>query len=181
MVKRLPEMQKTWVRSLGWEDPLEKEMTNHSSTLAWKIPWTEEPGRLQSMRSQRVGHDWVTSFHVTTSLLSTKVKVTQSRLTLWNSMDCTVHGILQARILEWVTIPFSRGYSQPRHRTQVFLIAGNSWSAESQEKLKNTGVGSLSLLQQIFPTQESNQGLLHCRRILYQLSYERYGQSCLVY
>ena len=46
----------TQVRSLGWEDPLEKEMTIHSSTIAWKIPWTEEPGRLQSMGSQRVGH-----------------------------------------------------------------------------------------------------------------------------
>ena len=52
------------VRSLGWEDPLEKEMATHSSTLAWKIPWTEEPGRLQSMGLQRVGHDWVTSFHL---------------------------------------------------------------------------------------------------------------------
>ena len=50
-------MQETWVQSLGWEDLLEKEMATHSSTLAWKIPWTEEPGRLQSMGSQRVGHD----------------------------------------------------------------------------------------------------------------------------
>ena len=49
MVKCLPTMQKTWVQSLGWEDPLEKEMATHSSTLAWKIPWLEEPGRLQSM------------------------------------------------------------------------------------------------------------------------------------
>ena len=56
-VKRLSAMLETWVRSLGWEDPLEKEMTTHSSTLAWKIPWTEEPGRLQSMGLQRVGHD----------------------------------------------------------------------------------------------------------------------------
>ena len=48
MVKRLPAMQETWVQSLGWEDALEKEMTTHSSTLAWKIPWTEEPGKLQS-------------------------------------------------------------------------------------------------------------------------------------
>ena len=56
-VKRLPTMWKTWVRSLGQEDPLEKEMATHSSILAWKIPWTEEPGRLQSMGSQRVGHD----------------------------------------------------------------------------------------------------------------------------
>ena len=54
-------MRETGVRSLGWEDPLEKEMATHSSTLAWKILWTEKPGRLQSMESQRVGHDWVTS------------------------------------------------------------------------------------------------------------------------
>ena len=57
MVKRLPTMWENWVRSLGWEDSLEKEMAIHSSTIAWKIPWTEEPGRLQSMGSQRVGHD----------------------------------------------------------------------------------------------------------------------------
>ena len=57
MVKRLTTMQETQFRSLGWEDPLEKEMATHSSTLAWKIPWTEEHGRLQSMGLQRVGHD----------------------------------------------------------------------------------------------------------------------------
>ena len=51
-------MQETWVRSLGWEDPLEKEMATHSSILDWEIPWTEEPGGLQSMGSQRVRHDW---------------------------------------------------------------------------------------------------------------------------
>ena len=56
-VKRLSTMQETQVRSLGPEDPMEKEMAIHSSTIAWKIPWTEEPGRLQSMGSQRVGHD----------------------------------------------------------------------------------------------------------------------------
>ena len=56
-VKHLPAVQETWVRSLGWEDPPEKEMATHSNTLAWKIPWTEKPGRLQSMGLQRVGHD----------------------------------------------------------------------------------------------------------------------------
>ena len=61
MVKHLPAMQETWVHSLGWEDLLEKEMATHSSILAWRIPRMEEPGRLQSMGSQRVGHDWVTS------------------------------------------------------------------------------------------------------------------------
>ena len=56
-VKRLSTMQETSVRSLGWEDPLEKEMAIHSNTVAWKIPWTEEPDRLQSTGSQRVGHN----------------------------------------------------------------------------------------------------------------------------
>ena len=57
MVKHLPAMQETWIRFLGREDPLEKGMATHSSTLAWKIPWMEEPGRLQSMGSQRVRYD----------------------------------------------------------------------------------------------------------------------------
>ena len=60
MVKNLPAVRKTWFQSLGWEDPLEKEMATHFSILAWRIPWTEELGGLQSMGSQRVGHDWAT-------------------------------------------------------------------------------------------------------------------------
>ena len=63
MVKHPPAKQKTRVWSLGWEDPVEKEMVTHSSILAWKIPWTEEPGRLQSMGSQRVGHNGATYTH----------------------------------------------------------------------------------------------------------------------
>ena len=72
-VKNLPVMPETWVLSLDQEDPLEKGMTTHSSILAWRIPWTEEPGRLQSMALQRVGHDWTTTiltffhFHSMTS------------------------------------------------------------------------------------------------------------------
>ena len=60
MVKNLPEMEDTWVQLLGWEDPLEKEMATHSIILAWKIPWTEEPGGLQPMGLQRVRHDRAT-------------------------------------------------------------------------------------------------------------------------
>ena len=59
LVKNLPAVQETQVCSLGWEDPLEKEMANHSSIIAWRIPWTEEPGGLQSIGSQRVGHNLV--------------------------------------------------------------------------------------------------------------------------
>ena len=60
-VKHLPAMRETWVRSLGQEDPLEKEKATHSGTLVWKTPWTEKPGRLQSIGSQKIGHDWATS------------------------------------------------------------------------------------------------------------------------
>jgi len=67
-LKCLPVMWETQVWSLGREDPLEKEMATHSSILAWRIPWMEEPGGLQSMGSQRVGHDWATSLHFTSPL-----------------------------------------------------------------------------------------------------------------
>ena len=60
-LKNLPAIWETRVQSLDWEDPLEKEITTHSSIFAWRIPWTEEPGRLQSMGSQRLGHNWVTN------------------------------------------------------------------------------------------------------------------------
>ena len=69
MVKRLPAMWETRIRSLGWEDPLEKEMATHSSILAWEIPCTEEPGGLQSTGSQRVRHDLVTKQQQTTTKL----------------------------------------------------------------------------------------------------------------
>ena len=62
-VKNPPATQDTWVQSLGWEDPLEKRMVTPSGDLAWRIPWTEKPGSLQSMGSQRAGHDWVTNTH----------------------------------------------------------------------------------------------------------------------
>ena len=60
MGKNLPARRKTWVRSLGWEDPLEEGMATHSSLLAWRVPWKQEPGGLQAMGSQRVGHSWAT-------------------------------------------------------------------------------------------------------------------------
>ena len=74
MVKRLSAMQETQVWSLGWEDPLEKEMAAHSSILAWKISWTVEPCRLPSMGSQRVGHNWVTLLSLYGSLVAQRLK-----------------------------------------------------------------------------------------------------------
>ena len=94
----------------------------------------------------------------------------ESRSVVSDPMDL-VHEILQARILEWVAFLFSRGSSQSRDQTQVSCIAGRFFTSQPQGKPKNTGVGSLSVLQWIFLTQESNRALLHCRWILYQLSY----------
>ena len=81
-------------------------------------------------------------------------------------------GILQARILEWVAVPFSRGSSPPRNRTQVSHIAGGFFTSWDTREAQVTGVGSLSLLQQIIQTQELNRGLLYCWWILYQVSYQ---------
>ena len=156
----MQEMREIQVQSLGREDPLEEGMTTHSSILAWRIPWTEEPGGLQSMgwaksqtqlkqlsvRTHTHTHTHkhanrktqmnilanpIYSFSDCFPLCEVKVKVAQSCLTLCDPKDCTVHGILQARILEWVAFPFSRGSSQPRERTQVSRIAGRfftSWA-----------------------------------------------------
>ena len=95
-----------------------------------------------------------------------EVKVAQSCLTLCHPMDYIVHGILQARI------PSPRDLPNPGIKPRSPTLQVDSLPAEPARKPKNTGVGSLSLLQRIFPTQELNEGLLHYRQILYQLSYQ---------
>ena len=100
-----------------------------------------------------------------------KAKVALSCHTLWESMAYTDLGVLQARILEWVAFLFSGNLCNPGIEPRYPTLQADSLPAEPQGKPKNTGVGSLSLLQQIFSTQELNRGLLHCRHILYQLSY----------
>ena len=105
-----------------------------------------------------------------------KVKVTQSCPTLWEPRDYTVHGILQTSILEWVAVPFSRDLPNSGIKPRSSTLQADSLSAEPPGKPKNTGVGSLSLLQWIFLIKESNKGLLHCRQSLCQLSYQ--GSSC---
>ena len=102
----------------------------------------------------------------------TNAKVAQPSPALCDPLDYTVYRLLQARLLEWVAFPFSRGSSQPKDQTQASCIAGGfftSWATrEAQEKWS----GNLSLPQGLLPTQELNWGLLHRRRILYQLSYQ---------
>ena len=92
------------------------------------------------------------------------LQVAQSCPTLCDPVDHTVHGILQAKILEWVTFPFSRGSCQPRILTQVSCIAGGFFPNWATREAQEYWSGSLSLLQQTSPTQESNWGLLHCRQ-----------------
>ena len=101
-VRCLSTMWENCVRSLGQEDPLEKEMATHTSTIAWKIPWTEEPGRLQSMGSQSQTRlsDFTFTF---TDLGSSSFSV------IIFLPFHTVHGVLKARILKWFAIPFSSG------------------------------------------------------------------------
>ena len=125
----------------------------------------------KKLRSQQLDRKteipWIWCWLVDPLLWSVKVKVAQAFPTPFDPMDYTVHGNLPAWILEWITFSFSKGSSQPRSPAlQIDFLP-----AKPQVKPKNTGVGSLSLLQQIFLTQESNRGLLHCRQILYQLSH----------
>ena len=111
--------------------------------------------------------------------------VAQSCLTLCDPIDCSppgssVHGILQARTLEWGAMPSSRGSSQPRDQTQVTHTAGGFFTDWAMREAQEVDWEILSLLQTIFPTQESNRGLLHYRQILYQLSYQGSWQMILV-
>ena len=83
IVENLPAVQETWVWSPGWEDPLEKGMATHSSILAWRIPWTEKPGGLQSMGSQRIRHDWATNTHAHTHTNSIYVSIPISQFHMY--------------------------------------------------------------------------------------------------
>ena len=105
----------------------------------------------------------------------------RSVVSLCIPIDYTVHGILQARILEWVTFPFSRDLPNLEIEPRSLTLQSESLPAEPQGKPKNTGLGSLSLPQWIFLTQGSKQSLLHCRWILYLLSYMGSPVSLIVY
>ena len=129
MVKSMPAMQEAWVQSLGQDESLEEGMSTHSSILAWRVQWTEEPGRPQSTGSHRVGHDWATNIHSCIYMCVCIVTQMSNCPTLCNPVNysppgSSVHGIHQARILKWEVMPFSRGSSQPRDQTLVSCIAG---------------------------------------------------------
>ena len=113
-LKNPPTMQKTGVWSLGQEDPLQKGMATHSSILAWKIPWTEKPGRLQSMGSLRVGYNWVTSISLFTFHFHAlgKEMATHSSVLAWRipgtggAWWAAIYGVAQSRTrLKWLSRP----------------------------------------------------------------------------
>ena len=103
-LKCLPPMQETRVQPLGWEDPLEKEMVTHSSILAWRIPWREMPGRLQSTGSQRVGQDWATSLTyfviLRTEVCQAPLSMGFSRQEYWSKWPCPPPGDLSNPVIK---------------------------------------------------------------------------------
>ena len=159
-------MQETWVRSLGWEDPLEKEMAIHSSTIAWKIPWTQEPGRLQSMGSQRVRHDWATSLTYERQL-EHEGHMSGLQGVCLKSKAFMVHKLVKIKFLVHLWIFESESNSVTFNSLWPHGLY-SPWNSLGQ----NTGVGNCSLLHGIVPTQGSNPGPLHCRQTLYQLSHQ---------
>ena len=165
------------VQSLGWEELLEKEMATHSSILAWKIPWMEKPGRLQSMGSQRVGHDWVTSL----------TQKEQGKEELYKIKVCVIFflciiSLLLLRmsdIYSFQNIFWFKKKKKPLFFLMVLMKVSVSHLVESNSLQppelgparllhpwnsldQNTGVGSYSFLQ----------GIFHCRQSLYHLSHQ---------
>ena len=173
MVNNLPAMQETWVQSLGQENPLEKWMGTHSSILAWRIQWTEEPGELQSTGSQRVGHNWATNTHTFSYWVSPLVVSGYLRPHGLYPTRLSVHGILQARILEWVAISFSRGSSQPKDRTWVSHIAGRLFT------VCTTGEAHTHRLSEYFQMKDKCTHLPPFSYVLKKPSYNSTSLFCL--
>ena len=133
-------------------------MAAHSSTLAWKIPWMEEPGGLQFMGLLRVGHDWATSLSLFTFMHWRRK---------WQPTPVFLPAESQGRGAWWAAV-----YRVAQSRTQLKWLSSSRLYSPWNSPGQNTEVGSLSLLQEIFSTQGSNPALLHCRQILYQLSHK---------
>ena len=175
----------TQVWSLGQEDPLAKGTATYSSILAWRIPWTEEPGGLQSMGLQTVGHNWATNTFTCYFLIFQCLALSYGPITMevpWGDLMPQLWcGISFSKpppySKNYSTVPVTSKLSADSVENERCSVVSDSlwphglysqWNSPGQ----NTGVGSLSLLQGIFPTQGSNTGLRHCKWILYQLSHQ---------
>ena len=158
MIKNLPAVQETWIQSLGWEDPLEKGTATHSSILAWS---SMDRGAWRAT-VHGVAKSCTTE-HLNNSNNSWKWK-SLSRVRLF-ATPRTIQSMESSRPEHWSGLPFPspRNLPNPGIKLRSPTLQVDSLPSEPQGKPKNTGVGSLSLLQQIFLTQESNRSLLHCR------------------
>ena len=179
MVKNLPAVQETWVQSLGQEHLVEKEMATHSSILAWEIPWTEEPVRLQSMGLPRVRHNLASERALILYLkvaAAAAAKSLQSCPTLSDPMDCSlpglsVHGIFQARVVEWGAIAFSN--LKVDHVRIELNFRTSSWYHRIAQMCGDVGIGAKTFTHQTLFCICSNQ-----LRHLLQLKIVQYGLSC---
>ena len=155
MVKNLPAKQEMWVRSLGQEDSLEKEMTTHSSTLAWEIPWTEESGRLQSIGLQRVGHDLACPTITITIVFSRLLRTSRQQV-------CSFPGVL-ARMLD----PMSQENALSQFTLACSCLVAKlcptvtSWTAACQAFLSFTVSQSLPKFMSIELVMSSSHSCLH--------------------
>ena len=147
VVKNLPAMQETQVWSLGWEDPQEEGMATHSSILAWRVPWTEEPGGLQSIQWQRVGHDW--SDWACTHIFSIFTSY------MWAWKDVSVSFRVQCYVCPWLTL-FC--IAQIFFNCYWFLFL---WSIKYWENYLKSF--SLMMNSCIFPYTSVNIGLIFLR------------------
>ena len=175
----MQDLQETWVKSLGGEDPLEEGMATHCSILAWRIPRSEETGELQSMGLQRVGHDW-------------------SHLACTHAHQNKCYGLNGLNNRHWFLTVLKAGKYEDQGANRFSSVESEKWKCYSLSRVwfwepvdcsspgpsvhgilqANTGVGNQCLLQGIFLTQGSNPGLLHCSQILYHFSHQGSPSSC---
>ena len=146
-------MQETWIQSLGWEDPLEKEVATHSSILAWRIPWTEEPGGLQSMESQRVGHNsdfdthlhyicygclWSVTFDVTNTIVSGHHKPLPHKTVNLTDKWCVCYDNSSDPLFPWLSLllrpPYSLRHDNIEMRPINNLTTASSCSTEKRSQ-----------------------------------------------
>ena len=185
MVKNLPAMQETWVWSLDQEDSLKKGMASYFSILGWRILQTEEPDRLQSMGSQKVGHHWATNASTLSSYWVVNILY---KLFITFLPDMWVAKTFLHFLMEEIWLFTLKHMWLLFSSCTVYLfffcchwvsesckvVSDSLWTHGLYSPWNSPGysnaVGTLSLLQGLFPTQGSNLGLLHCRRVLYQLN-----------
>ena len=182
VVKNSPikqELHEIWVRSLGQEDGLEEGTATHSSILAWRIPWTEEHGRLQSIGSQ--SQTWLKWLSMAISTTQVRMKTRARQDGHWYQLTIQRRGLVCSYFsFNFISFLLIRQHvlccAQLLSHVQLFLTP---WTVARKAPLsmrhspgKNTGVGYHALLQEIFSTQGENPGLPQCRQILYHLNYQ---------